>query len=68
MAKRQTQTVRYVGDGSWLMGVPARDLSPEEWERHKPVILSSPQARALYEVPDGDTAVEPTIVAPAEEG
>ena len=68
MAKRQTQTVRYVGDGSWLMGVPARDLSPEEWERHKPVILGSPQARALYEVPDGETVVAPIDVAPAEEG
>lgn len=65
MAKRQTQMVRYVGDGSWLMGVPARDLTPEEWERHKALILSSPQARALYEVPDGETTSDSTVLAPA---
>ncbi len=65
MAKKQMQTVRYVGDGAWLMGVPARDLAPEEWERHKALILSSPQARALYEVPDGETTSDNPVVAPA---
>lgn len=63
MAKKQMQTVRYVGDGAWLMGVPARDLTPEEWEQHKALILSSPQARALYEVPDEKS--DNPVIAPA---
>lgn len=32
MAKKALPRVRYVGDGSaWVNGVPARDLTHEEW-------------------------------------
>lgn len=54
MAKQSSTTgvVRYIGDGAYLFGVPARDLTPEEWARHKALILSSPQAREMYDIPD----------------
>lgn len=49
------QTVRYIGDGAWLPGVPARDLSTEEWEQYKDTILASSQAAQLYQLPARDS-------------
>lgn len=49
--KKEIKAVRFVGDGaSWVMGVPARDLTTEEW-----VGLSDEQRAAavgskLYEI------------------
>lgn len=39
---------RYIGDGSYLVGVPARDLSSEEAKRFQDV-LNSPHGKLLYE-------------------
>ena len=36
--------VRYVGDGSFLLGVPARDLTAEEWA----ALSAEQQAAVLY--------------------
>lgn len=47
--------IRYIGEGSWLPGVPARDLTNEEYAQHKEAINANERAtgRALYvkEVP-----------------
>jgi hypothetical protein len=62
MAKQPSATgvVRYIGDGAYLFGVPARDLTPEEWSQHKALILTSPQAREMYDIPTEDApAIEP---------
>lgn len=52
----EKRVVRYIGDGAYLFGVPARDLTQAEWEQHKALILSSPHATQLYEIPEGDKA------------
>lgn len=56
MASKKTapQAVRYIGDGAWLPGVPARDLSAEEWELYRETILASPSAGQLYQLPTQD--------------
>lgn len=58
--------VRYIGDGAYLYGVPARDLTPEEYEEYKEVILASPDAERLYRLPKGDHAAEPEDEPQAE--
>ncbi len=47
----EKRTVRYIGDGAFLIAVPARDLTWEEWLEHKTAILASPHAELLYELP-----------------
>lgn len=45
--------VRYVGNGAWLPGVPARDLSQVEFERHREAIEAAAAAgHVLYMLPD----------------
>lgn len=40
---------KYVGDGAWLPGVPARDLSEAEFERHRELIEAAAAAgHVLY--------------------
>ena len=39
---------KYIGDGAWFPGVPARDLSAEETAQHA-VFLATPTGRRLYE-------------------
>lgn len=59
--------MRYVGGGSFLIGVPARDLTAEEAERYRDVIAGSP----LYEPASGPPAIEvdaDDTVAAEEEG
>lgn len=43
--------LRYVGDGEYIHGVPARDLSAEEAERYADAIAAAQLAtgRVLYE-------------------
>lgn len=44
------QCVRYLGDGSqYIEGVPARDLTREEWERLRPDLRERALATGLYE-------------------
>lgn len=43
--------MRYVGGGSFYIGIPARDLTAEEAERHRDVLEGSP----LYEPVDGES-------------
>lgn len=40
---------RYVGDGSWLPGVPARDLTSEEIAALEAEIIEAIEACGLYE-------------------
>lgn len=54
--------MRYIGDGSYLFGVPARDLTQAEWNEHKALILTSPHASQLYEIPNEDApATQPAL-------
>lgn len=41
---------RYIGGGSYLIGVPARDLSDAEYATHREIIEANAKAtgRALY--------------------
>lgn len=45
-------TATYIGNGDWIPGVPARDLSEEEYARHKDAIRENEAAtgKALYVV------------------
>lgn len=47
--------MRYVGGGSFYIGIPARDLTAEEAEQHRDVLAGSP----LYEPLDNEPAGEP---------
>lgn len=41
--------IRYIGEGSWLPGVPARDLTAVEFERHQEAIEAADAAgHVLY--------------------
>lgn len=46
MAER---TIKYIGDGRWIPGVPRRDLTLEEYERCKDLIEAAKDT--LYKVP-----------------
>jgi hypothetical protein len=50
----------YMGDGSWLPGVPARDLTPAEAEEHADAIAAhhAQVATPLYEEPEPDSGEE----------
>ena len=41
---------QYIGNGEWIPGVPARDLTQDEYEQHRDAIDANTQAmgRALY--------------------
>jgi len=52
---------KYIGNGDWFPGVPARDLSAEETAQHA-VFLATPTGRKLYET-EGVAAVALTDVA-----
>lgn len=50
--EEEIEVVEYIGGGSYLPGVPARDLTIPEWKHHKKAILASPQATELYDIPE----------------
>lgn len=50
MSKTTERTVKYVGNGAWLSGVPARDLTMKEYEACKAQIEQCTQQ--LYVVPE----------------
>lgn len=52
-------TAIYIGDGDWIPGVPARNLTEEEYAKHKETIDANAAAtgRILYMV------VHPVIVS-----
>jgi hypothetical protein len=54
-------TIKYVGNGTFIHGVPARDLSEAEYKTHKKAIKAAEKAAnvVLYEVIEG-TASEQT--------
>lgn len=53
----------YIGRGDWIPGIPARDLSDEEVERHgRERLLAS----GLYEEPAGEP-IDPDAIVEAEE-
>lgn len=44
--------IRYLGDGSaYVEGVPARDLTRDEWDRIRPALKALAIATGLYDVP-----------------
>lgn len=51
-------TAKYVGDGTAIHGVPARDLTAEEYRTHKKLIKTEEKASGLklYEVEASGTA------------
>ena len=42
-----TTGLRYIGDGTYINGVPARDLSPDEAARYADLIAASEQATGI---------------------
>lgn len=59
--------VEYIGDGSYLPGVPARDLTPDEWKKHKKTILACPTCTELYEIPKDELPEKPVEEAGTQE-
>lgn len=57
--KKDTEEVKYIGDGAFLPGVPARTLTAAEWKHHKKTILACPTCTELYEIPEDETPKEP---------
>jgi hypothetical protein len=63
----------YVGEGEYLNGVPARDLSTEDWDALTPDLQVEVVASGLYEFEGGDpepaaAADEPSAEPVTEEG
>lgn len=42
--------VHYIGAGRWLNGIPARDMSADEWGAIDPELRAQALALGLYEV------------------
>lgn len=51
-------TYVYVGAGAWLHGVPARDLTTDEWESLDADLRATALARGLYEPVDADAPID----------
>ena len=62
--KSAGQARRYVGEGEYIVGVPARDLSAAEAERFAPAIaeVEAATGRVLYVAVDG---VDPVAMSKA---
>lgn len=56
--------MKYVGDGSFIVGVPARDLSADEAERLAEMIAGSPLYEPVVEAQAAPAAA--STAAPAE--
>jgi hypothetical protein len=54
---------RYVGDGAWLPGVPARDLTAVEFERHQEAIEAAAAAGHVLYVAEPDAKVGKFVTA-----
>ena len=50
--KKMKQIMRYTGDGDYILGVPARDLSVDEFEALPEGIREQCVDNGLYEVAD----------------
>ena len=64
MAKKNEPVVwRYVGNGAFVPGVPARDLTPAEMQEHAEIISaqSSLIGVPLYEAIYADQAEQPVV-------
>jgi hypothetical protein len=66
-------TYQYVGNGDYIHGVPARDLTPEEYTKHQDAIDANATAtgRALYVATDAPwpitDEIDPAVEAGEEE-
>lgn len=58
-APKRRSKIKYIGEGAHIYGVPARDLTPDEYNEHKKTILSYPTAADLYRLPEGDEPAKP---------
>ena len=56
-------TYRYIGNGAYLVGVPARDLTVDEWAALDDETRATALALKLYEK---GTKREPVVTVPAE--
>lgn len=68
MPKQIGSGLTYIGNGEAIIGVPARDLSPEEAMKYKDRIKASEAAvgRALYETPAKSTSNKPALEVNSE--
>lgn len=44
------RTIIYIGSGAYISGVPARNLTPSEYEQYKELIEACPHR--LYQLPE----------------
>lgn len=65
----QAQTgARYIGNGSdFYQGIPARDLTPEEWADIYPAIQEVVLAAGLYSTDPAPTDQAPSDPAPTDQ-
>lgn len=63
----KTLIVKYIGEGSYIDGIPARDLTEAEWETYKETILLCPTAHDLYKLPKVAPVVELEVTKPVAE-
>lgn len=62
MAKKQEAFAKYVGDGDFLNGVPARDMEQGEWFALDEELREQAQALGIFKTRAGETIT----VAPEE--
>ena len=65
--QEEQEVIEYIGDGAYLPGVPARDLTEKEWNHHKRAILASPNATQLYDIPEDELPKKPVEGEAAQE-
>jgi hypothetical protein len=47
--KKPTNLVRYCGQGSYMIGLPARDMTLEEWQSYPEALRSAALEIGLYD-------------------
>jgi hypothetical protein len=60
-------SLRYVGDGAFIIGVPARDLTAAETRKYRPLIGDSPLYEPAEEATEDAAGDAPTASAPVDD-
>ncbi len=62
MKSRRCKVVKYVGNGAFFSGLPARDMTLEEWESYPEELRSAALSADLYLLPVAKKSGKPEVM------
>lgn len=60
--------IKYVGAGDYILGIPARNLTNEEWSQLTPEQRAAAEASGLYEIEKRPAKADKPAAADAKDG